>query len=41
MAQSSKPGLIKGMGMVASVALIVGNMVGTGIYTLPASGFFS
>lgn len=37
MAQSSKPGLIKGMGMVASVALIVGNMVGTGIYTLPAS----
>lgn len=37
MSQSSKPNLVKGMGMIASVALIVGNMVGTGIYTLPAS----
>ena len=37
MSQSSKLGLVKGMGMVAAVALIVGNMVGTGIFTLPAS----
>jgi APA family basic amino acid/polyamine antiporter len=33
----SRPHLIRGLGMVSAVALIVGNMVGTGIFTLPAS----
>ncbi|MEE2708599.1 MAG: amino acid permease [Gemmatimonadota bacterium] len=37
MNQTNGRTLVKGMGMISAVALIVGNMVGTGIYTLPAS----
>ena len=32
-----RPSLIRGLGLVATVALVVGNMVGTSIYTLPAT----
>jgi basic amino acid/polyamine antiporter, APA family len=35
-ARESLP-LIRGLGLVATVALVVGNMVGTSIYTLPAT----
>ncbi|MEJ7811674.1 MAG: amino acid permease [Gemmatimonadaceae bacterium] len=31
------PGLVRGLGLLGTVALVVGNMVGTSVYTLPAS----
>ena len=31
------PSLIRGLGLIGTVALVVGNMVGTSIYTLPAT----
>ena len=37
---STRPGgaqLVRGLGLLGTVALVVGNMVGTSIYTLPAS----
>jgi APA family basic amino acid/polyamine antiporter len=34
---SGSPGFLRGLSFLAAVALIVGNMVGTSIYTLPAS----
>jgi APA family basic amino acid/polyamine antiporter len=34
---ASSPGFLRGLSFLAAVALIVGNMVGTSIYTLPAS----
>lgn len=37
-AQASRtPSFVRGLGLLGAVALIVGNMVGTSIYTLPAS----
>ena len=35
--QSPGPSLVRGLGLLGAVALCVGNMVGTSIYTLPAS----
>jgi APA family basic amino acid/polyamine antiporter len=34
---SQRPSLLRGLSLLGAVALIVGNMVGTSIYTLPAS----
>ena len=35
--QPQQPQLVRGLGMIALIALIVGNMIGTGIFTLPAA----
>ena len=34
---SERPGFRRALGLLATVALVVGNMVGTSVYTLPAS----
>jgi APA family basic amino acid/polyamine antiporter len=36
-ARRGAPGVVRGLTLLGAVALIVGNMVGTSIYTLPAS----
>ena len=33
----ARPSLVRGLSLFGAVALVVGNMVGTSIYTLPAS----
>jgi basic amino acid/polyamine antiporter, APA family len=35
--RDAAPRLIRGLGLIGTVALVVGNMVGTSVYTLPAS----
>ena len=36
-ASAERPGFRRALGLLATVALVVGNMVGTSVYTLPAS----
>jgi basic amino acid/polyamine antiporter, APA family len=35
--RAAAPRLVRGLGLIGTVALVVGNMVGTSVYTLPAS----
>ena len=35
--EGGRPGLIRGLGPIATTALVVGNIIGSGIYVIPAS----